>query len=161
MHDKRSWITAGNILVLAALLLFIFGHSLQTRAASTEESTGVLTVLSAFLQRIAGADGLTEHLIRKTAHFCEFAALGFVTVHLCAVRCCVQPHYVLHSLFFGLACAVTDESLQMLSDRSAQVSDILLDFSGVLCGSAIFLLLFWICRVWCRNRKTDQMPQQH
>ena len=106
----------------------------------------MLSVLSGLFQWVFGYNGLTEHVVRKLAHFCEFAALGFFTQHLWAVRHRVNLHYVLHGLFFGLLCAVTDEMLQTLSDRSAQVSDVVLDFSGVVCGSAVFLLLYLLIR---------------
>lgn len=145
---RQTIYTAVNILLLVALLLFIFGNSLQDRAASTQQSLGGLAVLSGLLKSIFGHSELTEHIVRKLAHFCEFSALGFFTLHLCAVRHRIQWHYILHSLFFGLICAVTDESLQLLSDRSAQVTDILLDFSGVVCGSVVFLLLYAIHRIW-------------
>lgn len=151
MHriSRQTCYTILNLTVLAALLVFIFGNSLQPRAASTRQSLGTLAVLTELLNRLTGHSNLTEHFVRKLAHFSEFAALGFFTIHLCAVRLRVQWHFVLHSLFFGLVCAVTDESLQLLSDRSAQVPDVLLDFSGVLCGTAVFLLLYAV-----RHRRT-------
>ena len=144
--SRQVWGTVGNLLLIAALLVFIFGNSLQNRAQSTEQSVGMLSVLSGLFQWVFGYNGLTEHVVRKLAHFCEFAALGFFTQHLWAVRRRVNLHYVLHGLFSGMLCAVTDEMLQTLSDRSAQVSDVVLDFSGVVCGSAVFLLLYLLIR---------------
>lgn len=48
-------------------------------------------------------------------------------------------------LFFLLAVPVCDETLQYLSPgRSPEVKDVLLDFSGALCG---FLLVFLIDRL--------------
>lgn len=112
---------------------------------------GLLT----FLMSILPFDGLTEYFVRKLAHFCEFAALGFLTQHLWSVRRCMGLHYTLHTAFFGLLCAVTDESLQLLSDRSAQIPDVLLDFSGVISGCLFFLLLVLCRRAW---KKRQQYP---
>ena len=140
--SRQTRDTVLNLLLIAALLAFIFGNLLVDRAQSSEQSMDVLAVLSGLLQRVFGYSGLAEHFVRKLAHFCEFAALGFFTQHLWAVRRRVNPHYVLHGLFFGLLCAVADEMLQTLSDRSAQVSDVVLDFSGAICGSMVFLLLY-------------------
>lgn len=151
MRQRRQFLaTVINSIVLAALLAFIFGNSLFDRADSAQLSGGVL----AMLQRVFPF--LTEHIVRKLAHFCEFAALGFVTLHLCAVRQVVTGHFIAHSLFFGLATAVTDESLQMLSDRSAQVSDVLLDFCGFCSGAVIFLALLVLFRMWRRGRTDRQ-----
>lgn len=136
--SKRTIFSIINVLLILALFIFIFGHSLDDRATSSQESLRVL----AFLKRILGYDHLTNHMVRKLAHFCEFAALGFVTLQLCAVLRRMQWHYMLHSLSLGLACAVMDESIQLLSDRDSQVSDILLDFSGVMVGWSVFLLLY-------------------
>lgn len=131
-----------NILLLLAVLAFIFSHSLADRAASTEESTQLLAILSGLMK------GLTEHMLRKLAHFSEFAALGFLTIHLCHVCRKLHLHAMVHSLFFGLLCALTDESLQLFNDRSAQVTDVWIDFSGVCCGILFFLLLLVIHRLW-------------
>ncbi|HBI64926.1 MAG TPA: VanZ family protein [Clostridiales bacterium] len=139
-----------NVLILTALLCFIFGNSLFDRSESSEWSGSVFAFLSGLLGRLFDYHGLTEHIVRKLAHFSEFAALGFFTQQLWALRRCLNPHYVLHGLFFGLAVATTDEALQMLSDRSAQVSDVLLDFSGFVFGSLFFLALFLLIRA-CRR----------
>lgn len=139
---KRKIAIAINAVLLLAILTFIFSHSLANQAASAQESKNLLSILSGFLP------GLTEHMLRKLAHFSEFAALGFFTIHLCHVCRKLHMSTTIYSLFFGLLCALTDESLQMLNDRSAQVSDVWIDFSGVCCGVLCFLLLFIIHRMW-------------
>ncbi|MDD6611877.1 MAG: VanZ family protein [Clostridiales bacterium] len=131
-----------NVLILLAILAFIFGHSTADQAASSAESMQLLSLLSGLFQ------GLTEHILRKLAHFCEFAALGFFTAHLSRVCRKLSVHTVFHSLLFGLLCALTDESIQLLNDRSAQVTDVWIDFSGVCCGVLFFLLPVVIHRLW-------------
>lgn len=151
-HTVRQTIaTILNILILLALLAFIFGHSMQNQAASAQESLGVLAVLSDFMNDIFGYSTLTDHIVRKLAHFSEFAALGFFTIHLFRVRRQIHCHSILHSLFFGLLCALTDESIQLFNDRSAQVSDVWIDFSGVCCGILFFFLLYGIHRLWKKH----------
>ena len=150
--------TRHTALSLVALILwctFIFYMSARVAQDSDALSLGFagrfLHLVVPGFSDMSAADQLAlaksiNHPVRKLAHFCEFAALGFFTQHLWAVRRRVNLHYVLHGLFFGLLCAVTDEMLQTLSDRSAQVSDVVLDFSGVVCGSAVFLLLYLLIR---------------
>lgn len=142
---KRKAAIAINVLLLLAILTFIFSHSLADRAASSQESMRLLAILSGLIK------GLTEHLLRKLAHFSEFAALGFFTVHLCHLGRKLHVHTAIHSLFFGLLCALADESLQLLNDRSAQVSDVWIDFSGVCCGVLCFLLLSVVHRMWKKH----------
>ena len=150
MPYRRKAAIGINILLLLAVLTFIFSHSLADRAASTEESMQLLAILSRLIK------GLTEHMLRKLAHFSEFAALGFFTIHLCHVCRKLHVHTVLHSLLFGLLCALTDESLQLLNDRSAQVSDVWIDFSGVCCGVLFFLLLVVLHRLWRKHLHNRQ-----
>ena len=69
MDKRRRWAVGCNVLLLAALLVFIFGNSLQPRAQSSEQSMGVLAALTAVLERLFGYGGLTEHAVRKLAHF--------------------------------------------------------------------------------------------
>lgn len=145
---RQTIVTIINLLILLALLVFVFGHSMQNQAESAQESLGVLAVLSHVMNTIVGHNNLTDHMVRKLAHFSEFAALGFFTIHLCRVRFDIGWHFVLHSLFFGLLCALTDESIQIFNDRSAQVSDVWIDFAGVCCGILFFLLLYGIHRIW-------------
>ena len=75
-----------------------------------------------------------DYNIRKLAHFLEFAILGVI---LCNVY--AATGYI---LFLGLAVAVSDEYIQLHSPgRSALVTDVILDFSGVF--------FIWLTReVW-------------
>ena len=48
-------------------------------------------------------------------------------------------------LFWGLLTPVADESLQLLVEgRTGQLTDVLIDFSGVLTGMAVCLLILWL-----------------
>ena len=63
------------ILALAGTLWFIFSHSAQPAPVSGAQSRGVM----AFVNEVLGSWGLpgvSEHLLRKAAHFAEFTALG-------------------------------------------------------------------------------------
>lgn len=74
------------LLVLACLMLaFIWGHSLMSVEQSGAESLRVVELLKSLVSRVCGLLGIggavevvwiTDHLVRKTAHFVEFAVLG-------------------------------------------------------------------------------------
>ncbi len=64
---------------------------------------------------------------------------------------CIQA--VVNCLSAGLAAAVTDEALQLLSDRGSQVSDVLLDLGGAAAGTAFILLIYDIAVLAGSRRK--------
>jgi VanZ family protein len=97
-------------------------------------------IVFALIQKVAGIIKLsptliTEHMIRKLAHFCEYALLGFLitsTIH--AWRDKTKPH-VYKLLFWCLLIPLSDESLQLFVDgRSGMVQDVVLDFAGSIFG---------------------------
>ena len=65
----------GRILTVCAAvwLLVIWGHSCMPAAQSSTESGAVLTVVQTLLP------WMTDHVLRKCAHFAEYAVLGVLT----------------------------------------------------------------------------------
>ena len=57
-------------------LLFIWGNSLLNREQSSGESAWVMQLVTPFLELFVGKGSVTERLVRKLAHFAEFALLG-------------------------------------------------------------------------------------
>ena len=117
------------VILLIITLMFIWGNSLLDREYSSEESGLAVRIL----EKIFGEGKVSEHAVRKIAHFTEFAVLGAELMGLF----CRYPLSVTHGLFAALA----DESIQLFSGRSAEVKDVLLDFSGVLFGALIVMLI--------------------
>ena len=77
MHTNQNHKTTYRIITALLLILwvaFIFSNSMDNADASTLKSGAVL----ALLRRIFGSEGaaLTEFIVRKTAHFTEFAIEG-------------------------------------------------------------------------------------
>lgn len=82
---------------------------------------------------------MTEHLLRKAAHFTEYAILGALS--FCAFRFSSKYHLPT-VLLCGMAAALTDETIQLfVPGRSGQVSDVWLDFVGYLCAALVCLLV--------------------
>lgn len=126
--------------VLAVLwLLVIWGQSMLPAAQSKGESGSLLLLVQQVLP------WMTEHLLRKAAHFTEYAILGALC--FCAFR--FSSRYQLPTvLLCGVAAALTDETIQLfVPGRSGQVSDVWLDFSGYLCAVLVGLVV-----VRCRRR---------
>ena len=110
---KRRAVNAVLICMCLATLCFIWGNSAMSPGDSSEASNSLLEAIGP-IARCLGIVLSDDLALRKFAN-CAFA---------------------------GLLTAVTDESIQLLSGRSSQVSDILLDFAGVLTGA----LLIWLIR---------------
>ena len=115
----------------ALWLLFIWGHSLMPAAVSKQESGHWLAFLQTWLP------WLTDHLVRKAAHFTEYAVLGALLFGAAGVR-----HGLWFPPCFGLLAALLDETLQLFAaGRSGQISDVWLDLAGFLTGWILIALI--------------------
>ncbi len=125
---RKNLYTAGLICLIVLTVCFIFSNSMESIPDSRQRSEGLLRWLKPLLGFFIGADNVTNHLIRKLAHFVEFFALG---AELC-VLCLLRRKPLLLAAFAGLLTALTDETIQIFYDRGSQVQDVWLDFSAVL-----------------------------
>ena len=138
-----------QILVFSVLAVCVVGaifwNSLQNAQESNELSSGLLAWLKpCLLHLFGGSEELMHEVVRKTAHFVEFAVLGLC---LCGVADGMRPDFWRTSLLFFplfvlLSTAVTDEFIQSFSDRTSAVKDVLLDFCGGIFGLAVTALMF-------------------
>ena len=141
MHGKRT----GSIVLIVLYCLYIlliFSNSAQTASESSQRSLRIVQQLNSLL--FGGADIISEHLIRKAAHFTEFAGLGALG-YACFKRGIRVPASVFSaaasSVFFGLLTALTDETIQLFVEgRSGQITDVWIDFAGVCFGTAAAIL---------------------
>jgi len=148
---RKGWVIFVCLLI-AVTLGFIWGNSLQSRSESKMLSLGVLRLIRPLLDAIFSPENVTDHLVRKLAHFAEFGMLGaelILLTHLLR-KLCVQT--VLNCLLAGLTAAVIDETIQIFSARGSQAIDVLLDFGGVVTGVFIMLLICWMVSA---RRKND------
>lgn len=142
------------LFVITGLLIgFIWTRSMMSAEASTVESTGVLELLIRFLKGIGISAELTDHIVRKAAHFLEFALLGFLSFW-CSRR--LKKRILPNLMPVGFAClatAVVDEYIQLFSvGRSSEVFDVVLDFSGSVFGVLFFLLILLIASLFRKVR---------
>ena len=143
------------IVLLVLILAFIWGNSCLPVRLSSRESGRILALLRPILGPIVGPENVTDHLVRKLAHFTEFTALGLVLGLLVHSGRRPRVYTVSSVLVWGLLAAFADESIQMLSDRGDQIIDVWLDFSGAALGTALSLLLAALLR-----RKKTRKPKK-
>lgn len=137
-------------LLLALTLLYTFGNSLKTQEASLAQSRSAEEIVRAVVEPVVGAEQYAGLDVRKLAHFTEFFLIGAELALLLAVSGRTRRGHALCALLSALACAVADESLQMLSDRGPEVRDVLLDFSGACCGLVVCALTI-LCALALRS----------
>ena len=149
----KRWNMILGLLVLLTLA-FIWGNSLLPRTESQELSRGLLAEICAALETVGvHLDPQNDHWLRKLAHFGEFGMLGAeLGLLLCLNRRQSVQGFV-NCAFAGLAVAVTDEALQLISNRGSQVQDVLLDFAGFLTG---LLLCGLLCGIIGRKRPKNR-----
>lgn len=141
-RDKHLRLAAA---LLIANLILIWGNSLLPGEISRIISTFVRDLFDWGLDLPGDITPDQGHgLLRKLAHFTEFASLGMILTWIMILLERPQPL----ALAGGFAAACIDETIQLfVPDRGPAFTDVLIDTSGVLTG--LFLLL--LIRRW-RNQ---------
>ncbi len=143
MQNKRLIATRLSLVILSVLTIsFIFLNSSLDAVASSTQSFSVREFINSFLHSLNLNITLTDYFVRKCAHFVEYFVLGtllFFTVKSFLSEFSVK---VFAGTAIGLAVAIIDEIIQLFSDgRSAQFSDVLLDFSGVFIAACVLYFI--------------------
>lgn len=143
MKDKRLLIARIVMTVLSAgAICFIFGNSLMNAEDSSKMSAGVLEMLNRWLCSLRIDFELNSYMVRKAAHFTEFAVLGALLCSTAYLYLFKRLRSALIAVPLGALTAVCDELIQTISEgRSCQIRDMLIDASGVLTGALIALLM--------------------
>ena len=140
-RGNRIWIC-----LLGCVLLFIWGNSLLPATVSAAISGWLHSILTAFFPGNGNGSG-GDGLLRKLAHFTEFALLGAVLFRLLRNREERMTAAWLLSLGCGFFTACVDELLQHFSPgRAPQFGDVCIDTAGVLTGTLLYLAAHFICK---------------
>lgn len=137
--DHMQW---GWLAVFVLAVCFIWGNSMRQGVDSTHLSNGALFMIQGILRDLGLPDGwLTDHIVRKTAHFTEYTALGIIAMQAFTPHRDTFCRAALGAFFLAVvAIPCLDETLQLFVDgRSGQLSDVLLDCGGILFGSILTL----------------------
>ena len=135
MEKERTspWLILFRVVFTAALIaciMFIFRNSLENGAQSSARSQAVMQLVNSALAKVH-LGPVSEHLIRKLAHFSEFALEGFLLM-LC-IRVYTKP-FVRHMrwpLLGGMTTALIDETLRPpRPNRTSSAVAVRYDFYG-------------------------------
>ena len=137
-NRKLRWL----ILLSVLWIVVIFSFSFQSGDESGKLSGGIVAwVAGLFFPEDFAHIELVHFLVRKAAHFTEYFILG-VLLSL-TVREAKWKSVLLVPWIMGTCVACCDETIQLFSDgRAGQITDVMLDSSGVVTGCAMLALLF-------------------
>lgn len=144
------------VLLSILAVCFIFSNSLEPREVSNDRSNGIVDEIKPIIDpQDTIPRGTFNHYVRKSAHFLEFAALGFCLMGLTdAIGRKRHIRRISTALLAALLVASTDETLQFFAvERGPGVKDVLIDCSGAACGLALMLL----CLKIGKNIRNNQM----
>ncbi len=153
-RSRRAALALGALVVLT--LAFIFGNSLQSGEASSAASGSLRQLLESLLDT-----PVNEFLLRKAAHFSEYALLGAEVSLLlralsgCCLRRTARGRNLLDFAAFGFLAAAIDETIQIFTGRGSSLLDVWLDTAGYLTGFFLFFLLAqWILQIRSKRHET-------
>ena len=139
---KKETVRAVLTVLIVLTLIFIFRNSTDSKEESSALSLYVKELVGPILELFVGKGKVTEHLVRKLAHFTEFFALGAEFSFLIINEKKVGTAGVSLILLAGLLSALSDETVQLFFDRGSSVKDVWLDFGGYCSAVALILPVF-------------------
>ena len=124
--------------LLICNLIFIWGNSLLPGEISGAFSDWIKEILEALLpgdgENVPGGG-----LLRKLAHFTEFACLGALLAWHSLLR--EEKHIFAFPALLGMAAGLVDETIQLFTpDRGPSLTDVWIDTSGALTGIMLLIL---------------------
>ena len=144
------------ITLTAVLLIFIWGNSLLPGEISGAFSSWVKDLLNRLLGRPPSDPQEGHGLLRKIAHFTEFACLG---VSLCWLLSMLKQKFYI-PLLCGFLVACTDETIQcFIPDRGPAIKDVAIDTAGVAVGIAVLLAVAAIYQKNKNNKILEETKQ--
>jgi VanZ family protein len=144
MKKTKKRLTLCTIL-LVAILAFIWVNSALPGEASGALSGWVGQILSKILPFLTTPSGL--HILRKLAHFSEFAALGMCFGWLFGMVMERKIWQLSLPLICGATAATIDETIQIFSPgRYCSIVDVGIDTAGVLTGIFVLFLGYAISK---------------
>lgn len=136
---KKRMILCG--LLLAGMLALIWGNSLRTGTESGAMSGRVLAWINLLLHLNESGAEVLHLVIRKMAHFTEFACLGLLLTWWFGMTGEKKGHLICMPLLCGLLAACVDETIQLfVPDRGPSLIDVWIDTAGTAAGIAFLLI---------------------
>jgi len=133
-------------IMIIVTIAFAWVHSSMGTTESAEESGAVFDLIAPMLRFLLPDAWVTEHFIRKLAHFTEYAALGlelgaYMLITRERIKRLPAPRFFVNVWMTGLFIAFIDETIQIFSGRGPMIADVWVDMSGYSVGMLIISVL--------------------
>lgn len=157
---KRDIWSLVLLVLITATLVFIWTNSMEAPAESSEKSQWVMKLLTPFLEIFVGKGNVTEFLVRKLAHFCEFGLLGCELSLMLILRKRQVLQWYVNVGMFAFLVAALDETIQIFADRGSSLADVWLDTAGAVTGIIGVWMLYTLGnRLVCRGRRKRSLQK--
>lgn len=165
---KINLLRAILIVLLLLQMWIIFGFSNQdgeTSGSISRKITEIITKNISAIQNLPKDEKQIvlkriEHIVRKLAHFSIYTVIGFLSMSLMSTYKLKQKNRITISAIIGLLYAISDEIHQaFIPSRGPKVGDVGIDFSGVIMGILIILLIirFYLYR---RSKQEERCKKE-
>lgn len=154
---SRVFLWLCTLAVAAAIFAFSAQDGPESTSASNAVAEFVIQVIDPDFESLPEAErasvfAFVKKLVRKGAHFSEFAALGFFIRLLVGSYALRRPTRL--SWLAGTLYACTDELHQLfVASRACMWQDVLLDSCGVLAGVAAAYAALVLWERYARGRR--------
>ena len=150
-----------SIIILSILIFltlsFIWGNSTVPKVASGQGSSSVFQkFIKPITDFLFGKDNFTHAHFRKTIHAAEFFILSCEIVGLYILINKLKGINYFIIFIFGILVAIIDELIQLISNRGAMVTDVLIDCFGYFLGALLFYFAVYIYKKTKSKRKINQ-----
>lgn len=144
MGRLRDSVSAPWLVASLCMVVFIWGNSMVPGSGSSEMSLSVLELVHGILQSLGlPYEWVTNFLIRKTAHFTEYACLGVCVSNALDARRTIAPASLAATALVLVLVPSIDETIQLFTPaRAGMLADVVLDCCGAAFG--VFLRSIWV-----------------
>lgn len=152
-NESKNKVLAVVFWILSGVCMgLIFWFSSREAGQSAHQSEIILKIVRA----IFGENAFSDYIIRKAAHFCEFALLAFL-FNFALLYTTGKKHIPLGIALTSLY-AASDEFHQLfVLGRSCQANDWLLDTCGGAAGAIFFIVIFLIIKyIKVKTERTEK-----
>ena len=129
---RKKFLIAIFILTLAV----IWGHSMMPGDVSSQESLAITRLIKPLLGFYKGSEEFLDLIIRKLAHFTEYAILGAELNVLLRERAYRYPK----AIAVAALTAFLDETIQIFSNRGPAIADVWIDTAGAAFATLIVFI---------------------
>lgn len=142
----------------------IFWFSSRTAELSQESSLSISMVIFNLCDKLSNSSiqsperlellTVIDHIVRKSAHFTEYAFLcAAIVFHFTVWKKGISYTTWIPVLITGLYAASDEYHQTFVAGRSGQVSDVLLDTAGAVAGVIIFRFIYLLILRYSEKRR--------